>query len=223
MLIGHRHTNETIMRGSTTLTLEPGGLKQRAAAGIRAATDISILALARSIEFVVIFGSALLLPVWPVIAAAVLREGVYLRRYRATLARMTKHILAVWHARPVSRMITRWLTPAERAVPERIVGNCTHCGRCCLDQACVFLSFDEQGRSRCHIYGKRVWKVMFANCSRYPVDGPEIVLYRCPGFNAVRDPEASPQRVIPIAPAVQPAVLESIGAEWSETSGAPGS
>jgi len=206
------------MRESNTLTLEPGSLRQRAAAGIEAAREGSIRGLARTSEFFVVFGAWLLLPLWPILAAAALRECGYLRRYRITLARMIGHIRAVWHTRAISRMVARRLTPVERTVPERIVGNCTHCGRCCLDQACVFLAFDERGQSRCQIYGKKLWKVMFANCSRYPLDGPEIVLYRCPGFNAVRDPEASARRIIPIVPVMQPAGLESISAELSETS-----
>jgi hypothetical protein len=209
--------NETIMRESNALTLDPGGLRQRAAARIKAATESSILALARAVEFVVLFASGLLLPVWPVIAAAILREGVYLRRYRATLARMTRHIFAVWHTRPVSRMVARRLMPPMRKAPERIVGNCTHCGRCCLDRACVFLDFDDQGRSRCRIYGKRLWKLLFANCGRYPADGEEIVLYDCPGFTAVRRLEPDSRRVIPIVPAMQPAALETISAQSSET------
>jgi hypothetical protein len=209
------------MRGSSALTIEPGGVRQRAAAGIRTATEVSILALARLIEFVVLFGSALLLPVWPVIAAAILREGVYVRRYRATLVRMTRHILAVWHARPISRMIARRVAPAERAVPERIVGSCTHCGRCCLDRACVFLDFDDQARSHCRIYGKRVWKLLFANCGQYPLDAQEIAVYRCPGFTAVRGMQSDRRHFIPILPATQPAALDTISAGLSETPESP--
>jgi hypothetical protein len=209
--------NETMMRESNALTLEPSGLRQRAAAGIELVRESSIRGLARAVEFVLVFGAWLLLPLWPILFAAGLQDRDYLRRYRITLARMTGHIRAVWHTRAISRMVARRLTPPVRAVPERIVGNCTHCGRCCLDQACVFLAFDEGGRSRCQIYGKKLWKVMFANCGRYPVDGLEIVLYRCPGFNAVRDPEASLRRIIPLARAMRPAGLQSISAESPET------
>jgi hypothetical protein len=210
--------NETIMRENNALTLESSGPRRRAAASIEAAKERSIRGLARAVEFVVVVASSLLLPLWPILAAVVLRESGYVRRYPATLVRMSGHIRAVWNTGAVSRMVARGLTPAERTVPERIVGNCTHCGRCCLDLACVFLVFDDQGRSRCRIYGKRLWKILFANCSRYPVDRQEIVLYRCPGFNAVRDTQSSRTRIIPIAPVMQPAALESLGAELSETS-----
>lgn len=205
------------MRGSNALTLDPGRLRQRAAVGIKAATEGSIRGLARAVEFVVVFASWLLLPVWPVLAAVILRDAEYLRRYRATLARMKRHLLAIWHTRPVSRMMARRLTPPLRRAPEGIVGNCTHCGRCCLDGACVFLDFDDQGRSNCRIYGQRLWKMLFANCARYPIDGQEIAQYGCPGYTAVPGLQAGPRRVIPIVPAMQPAALESFGAESSET------
>jgi hypothetical protein len=184
--------NETMMRESNALTLEPSGLRQRAAAGIELVRESSIRGLARAVEFVLVFGAWLLLPLWPILFAAGLQDRDYLRRYRITLARMTGHIRAVWHTRAISRMVARRLTPPVRAVP-------------------------EGGRSRCQIYGKKLWKVMFANCGRYPVDGLEIVLYRCPGFNAVRDPEASLRRIIPLARAMRPAGLESISAESPET------
>ncbi len=205
------------MRESDVLTLEPVGLRQRAAAAIEAAWEVFVRAFARTVEFVVVFGSWLLLPLWPILAAIVLRDGDYVRRYRITVARLIGHIRAVWGTRAISRMVSRGLMPAARAVPERVVGNCTHCGRCCLDLACVFLAFDEDKRSRCTIYGTWLWKIMFANCSRYPVDGQEIVLYGCPGFNSVPDPAAGARRIIPIVPAMQPAGLETVGTESPET------
>ena len=207
------------MRESEALTLEPVGLRQRAAAAIEAVWEAFVRAFARAIEFVVVVSSWLLLPLWPILAAAVLRDSHYVRRYRSTVARMIEHIRAVWNTRAISRMVSRGLMPAAHAFPERVVGNCTHCGKCCLDLACVFLAFDENGRSRCTIYGTGLWKIMFANCSRYPVDGQEIVLYGCPGFDAAPDPAANAYRIIPIVPATQPTGLESIGTESPETIG----
>jgi len=206
-----------MMRETDAMTLEPAGMRQRAAAAIEAAKGNFIRGLARAVEFVVVSGSWLLLPVWPILAAIVLRNGDYVRRYRITVERLIGHIRAVWGTRAISRMVSRGLMPAARAVPERVVGNCTHCGRCCLDLACVFLEFDEDKRSRCAIYGTWLWKIMFANCGRYPVDGQEIVLYGCPGFNSVPDPAAGPRRIIPIVPAMQPAGLETVGTESPET------
>lgn len=207
------------MRESEALTLEPAGLRQRVVAGIEAAWETLVRGFARGVEFVVVFGSWLLLPLWPVLAAAVLRDGDYVRRYRTTVVRLIGHIRAVWNTRAISRMVSRGLVPSAHAAPERVVGNCTHCGKCCLDHACVFLAFDEAGRSRCTIYGTWLWKIMFANCGRYPVDGQEIVLYGCPGFSSVREPGASARRIIPIVPAMQPTELESIGTESPETTG----
>jgi len=207
------------MRDSEALTLEPARLRQRVAAGIEAAWEAAVRGFARTVEFVAVSGSWLLLPVWPILAAAVLRDGDYVRRYRTTVVRLTGHIRAVWNTRAISRMVSRGLMPAAHAVPECVVGNCTHCGKCCLDRACLFLAFDEAGRSRCTIYGTWLWKIMFANCGRYPVDAQEIVLYDCPGFNAVTDPAAGAHRIIPIVPAMQPAQLESISTESPETTG----
>ena len=207
------------MRDSEALTLESAGLRQRVAAGIEAAWEAAVRGFARTVEFVAVSGSWLLLPVWPILAAAVLRDGDYVRHYRTTVVRLTGHIRAVWNTRAISRMVSRGLMPAAHAVPECVVGNCTHCGKCCLDRACLFLAFDEAGRSRCTIYGTWLWKIMFANCGRYPVDAQEIVLYDCPGFNAVTDPAAGAHRIIPIVPAMQPAQLESISTESPETTG----
>jgi hypothetical protein len=205
-----------MMRENNALTLEPGGLRQRAAAGIRAATEGSILAAARTVELAVVCGTWLLLPVWPVLAAVIAGDDDYFRHYWTTLVRVEKHIRALWRGHSFFRMVAHRLSPPVLRVREDIVGSCTHCGRCCLDRACVFLAFDDSGRSRCRIYGRRLWK-LFTNCGQYPIDGQEIALYRCPSFNAVRDPEASLRRIIPIAPAMQPAALETISAKSSET------
>lgn len=208
--------NENMMRESNTLTLESNGLRQRAAAGIEAMMDAAVRGLARAVELLVIFAFWILLPGWPVFTAVLVREGNYLRRYPTTLVRAMRHMRALWRTRAISRMVARRLGPPVSRVPERVVGGCTHCGQCCLNRACVFLAFDAQGRSCCRIYGTWAWKMLFANCSRYPLDGQEIALYRCPGFAAIRGMPANGIRVIPVVPVMQPAVLETIHPELSE-------
>lgn len=210
------------MRESDALTLEPGSLRHRAAAGIETAREALSRGLARVVEFLVVCGAWLLLPLWPILAAATLRDHDYLRRYWTALARARGHVRAVWRARAISRVVARRLTPSARTVPERIVGNCTHCGRCCLDQACMFLDFDDQARSRCRIYGKRVWKVLFANCSQYPLNAREIAVYRCPGFTAIHGMEPDGRHFIPIVPVIRPATPDAVGTEFSETPESPG-
>ena len=187
------------MRDGDTLTLELRGLRERAAVRVRAATGGSIVGVARAIEFVVVLTGWLVLPVWPLVATAVARDSSYVRRYLSTLIRMTAHIRATWRGRAVSRMVAQRLMPPALRIPERISGHCTHCGNCCLDRSCVFLTFDEQGGSRCRIYGGKVWN--WLTCGQYPVDGAEIALYRCPSFTALRDSEADRRRVVPIAAA----------------------
>ena len=187
------------MRDGNTLTLELRGLRERTAVRVKAATGGSIVGVARAIEGVVVVAGWLALPVWPLVATVVARDSSYVRHYLSTVIRMTAHIRATWRGRAVSRMVAQRLTPPALRVPERISGHCTHCGNCCLDRSCVFLTFDEQGRSRCRIYGGTVWNRL--TCGQYPVDGTEIALYRCPSFTALRDSEADRRRVVPIAAA----------------------
>ena len=78
----------------------------------------------------------------------------------------------------------------EGAQPEQITGQCTHCGRCCIDQKCVFLALDDQSQSRCRIYGNWYWQR--TNCGKYPQSGREIQVYECPSYSAM------PMRVIRI-------------------------
>jgi len=184
------------VRDGHTLTLELRGLRRRAAVRMMAATGGSIAGLARTIEFVAICAGWVLLPVWPVVAAAVAGDPRYLRRYPRTLVQTMRHIRATWRGRAISRMLVQRLTPPGLRVRERIIGSCTHCGNCCLDRSCLFLAYDAQGQSRCRIYGGRVWKRL--TCGRYPVDGEEIALYRCPSFTAERETPTSGRRIVPI-------------------------
>jgi hypothetical protein len=191
------------MRESTTLTLEQRGLRRRlarlrprAAARAQVAAAKVIVGIAYAVEGIVVAGGWLMLPALPLVAAAAAREPAFARRYGSTLTRVARHIRATWRGRSISRVLIQRLTPAR--APQRIIGSCTHCGNCCLFRSCIFLQFDEQGQSRCRIYGGRLWKHL--SCGSYPVDGDEIELYRCPSFAAV----PSRYRVIPLVAAARP-------------------
>lgn len=147
-------------------------------------------------ETVVVACGLLLLPLLPLVAAVVASDRMFLQDYPAAMARIARHIRATWRGRAISRMLEHRLTPPRLRKHHDVVGACTHCGNCCLDRACVFLSFDEQGRSHCQIYGGRLWRRL--SCGDYPIDASEIELYRCPSFSAVVAPVPSAGRVIPI-------------------------
>jgi hypothetical protein len=203
------------MRDITTLTMEERGLRQRlarlrprAVGGVRVATGRSIGWFARSVELAIVVAGWALVPVLPLLAAAVARDSQYARRYPETLVQVTRHIRATWRGRALSRMLVRKLEPAALRQPQPIVGSCTHCGNCCLYRSCVFLRFDEDGRSSCQIYGGRLWKRL--TCGEYPIDGYEIDLYRCPSFAVSKNPAPPGRRVIPLVPAGRRAPGEDI-------------
>lgn len=129
-----------------------------------------------------------LLPMGPVAAALIARDADYLRHYPRSLRASAAHLRAMRRARPIARAIERRLD--SDAVREEISGSCSHCGRCCLDKACVFLRYGEDGGSRCQIYGSWFWQQLA--CGGYPVSHREIALYACPSFTTTN------RRVIPI-------------------------
>jgi len=173
---------------TTSLTFEAGGVQPRPASASTEAFRIVIRATATGVELAVVAAMWLLLPVWPLVATAITRDGGYLRQYGTTLVRMTRHLRAQRRRRAIARMVTQRLTPRALRRAERLVGACTHCGRCCLDRACLFLSFDARGRSSCHIYGGRIWRTL--SCGKYPGDARDIALYDCPSFSVIRGPAA---------------------------------
>jgi hypothetical protein len=179
--------NQTMMQQSSRLTLDAGGAPRRATRGIAAAARGSIRVVAHGVELTAFGAIWLLLPAWPAVAAAITRDGAYLRRYRTTLARVTGHIRAQWRSHSTARMVAQVLTPRALRRHQRVSSRCTHCGRCCLDRACLFVTFDAEGRSRCRIYGGRLWRRLA--CGRYPSDPRDIALYGCPSFGPVRGPE----------------------------------
>lgn len=188
---------------TTSLTLEAGGVQPSPASGSTETVRALVRATAAGVELTVIAAMWLLLPVWPLLATAITLDGTYLRHYGTTLGRMTRHIRAQRRSRSVARLVTQRLTPRALRGAQRLAGACTHCGRCCLDRACLFLSFDMQGRSRCRIYGGRIWHTL--SCGSYPSDTRDIALYDCPSFGVVRGPAAIPRDRIQGVRAPKPA------------------
>jgi hypothetical protein len=150
--------------------------------------------VAHLIDLVIRAAMWLLLPIGPVAAAVIARNGDYLRRYPRSLRASVRHLRGLGRGRPIARAIERWLTRDDETngKKEMVSGTCTHCGQCCLEKACIFLVYDEAGHSRCQIYKTRFWT--WLPCGEYPLNGREIAQYRCPSFSA------QTVRVIPIRP-----------------------
>jgi hypothetical protein len=172
---------------------------------VLAVRDSVVPGVARGVELALAALAFALLPIWPVVAGVVARDGSYVRRYASTLPQVLRHVRGAVRGRSVSRYIVQKMMP-HGAEPEQVSGRCTHCGNCCLYGGCVYLAFDAQGRSACRIYGGRVWKMLA--CGEYPTSARDIGLYDCPSFTAAPAPGTKP-RVIPIVaarplPATQP-------------------
>jgi hypothetical protein len=167
------------------------------AAGLRAAL---LPGAARGIELTLAFAAYALLPVWPLVAAALARDASYALRYASTLPKVVRHIRGAVRGRSVSRYLIQKLSPGQ-VEAEQVSGACTHCGNCCLYGGCVYLAYDPQGRSTCRIYGGRLWKLLA--CGEYPARAREIDLYDCPSFTAMPAAGRS-ARVIPIVLARRP-------------------
>jgi len=127
----------------------------------------------------------LLLPFAPLVASVIARDPSYLRRYATTAAKATGHL----HGQVKSRAFSRYLL-CGRIVPpaqEKVVGQCTHCGNCCLHRRCIYLDWSLAGESRCRIYNRAFWKKLA--CGRYPESRRDIDLYACPSFSDVPAPK----------------------------------
>lgn len=146
----------------------------------------------------------LLIPFAPLAAAAIAGNTGYLRDYRGTMRRAVRHMHGMARARVISRNLggddTRLGTHEYR-----IEGSCVHCGRCCLYQSCMFLTYDEQGGSQCGIYGN--WLFQRLTCGEYPISRHDIELYDCPSFVAMaRIPRSQARLGATIIPIVVRAV-----------------
>ncbi len=121
----------------------------------------------------------LLLPFSPFVASAIALDTSYIRRCVKTTAKAAGHL----HGQVKSRAFSRYLLHGSVApsIPEKIVGQCTHCGNCCLHRSCIYLDWSAIGESRCSIYNQPFWKKLA--CGRYPENRHDIALYACPSFS----------------------------------------
>jgi hypothetical protein len=139
--------------------------------------------IARTAQLLLIMVLLLGLPLSPLVVWLISGKLQYLTDYRRTVARCAHMVPALWRAHVIERNLQRLLTPQAARPAQAIAGNCTHCGRCCVDSTCVFLSWTGDGQSRCSIHNKWFWKM--TSCGIYPVDAHSIDTYACPSFKAI--------------------------------------
>jgi hypothetical protein len=161
------------------------------------APPVVAIALARLTQWLVLAGLWLGWPLSPWAIAAILGNVLPIRHYRASLVQCARMVRAMARKDVIYRNAFRKLHGAV-VLREQIEGECTHCGRCCIDHQCVFLTMHDSGdgqapRSQCNIYGSRFFR--WTSCGLYPVTGADIAAYDCPSF--VSRPAGS-FRTIPI-------------------------
>lgn len=139
-------------------------------------------ALGRVVETILLSIIWIGLPVAPVIVCILAGDLSYLRNYRQTMRRIARQLQAMARAEVIARRFYNEKRAAEQSTSWKIEGECSHCGECCLFQTCVFLDRDDEGRSRCRIYGN--WFFRQLTCAEYPMTKDDIELYACPSFRA---------------------------------------
>jgi hypothetical protein len=144
----------------------------------------------RVIEIVVLCVMAMGLPLAPLVCALIAADYRYLLRYASTVAQCARMLREMLRVQVISRMVMRRIALRSQAATspkdshaERIVGDCTHCGKCCINKSCVYLQVSDNGESRCGIYNNWFWKRL--TCGDYPISGEEIDVYSCPSFRAI--------------------------------------
>jgi hypothetical protein len=142
------------------------------------------------IEIMVLSVMALGLPLAPLVCALIAADHRYLLRYASTLTQCAQMLREMLGVHVISRMVMRRFsrpshvtTPSKDSRTERIVGECTHCGKCCINKSCVYLQVSDSGESRCGIYKNWFWKRL--TCGEYPISREEIDVYTCPSFRAI--------------------------------------
>ena len=150
-------------------------------------------ALAAAVERTVLALLWLGLPSAPLWMAIIGASREPLLSWRGSMQRAREHIAEMRRIGAIRRLIEQGGGPSD----VRIEGACTHCGRCCLNGHCVFVTFDRAGQSRCQIHGN--WFFRLLACGRYPISARDIKTYDCPSFRAVSRPRGA-GAVIPIRP-----------------------
>ena len=141
--------------------------------------------LASSLELFTICVLYLLLPFSPLGCAFLSCNGRYLRDYVGTVQRCAVMLAAMRKTGVLRRNLLRVIRrrTVKYRPTELIRGDCTHCGRCCIDGACVFVEFVSSARSKCSIYGNWFWRR--TNCGQYPMTSADIAVYKCPSFEVI--------------------------------------
>ncbi|MFN7753690.1 MAG: hypothetical protein ACK5TE_15625 [Pseudomonadota bacterium] len=139
--------------------------------------------LGRVIEWTLLAVLWLTLPLSPVALAIIAGDSRYLREWFSTTRQMALSLRSMARASVIARRVGSYgkRTARENAAWQ-ISGECSHCGNCCLDRSCVFLSYDGNGHSRCGIYGN--WFFRRLTCGGYPITRDDIRIYDCPSFHA---------------------------------------
>lgn len=127
-------------------------------------------------------------PLSPLAASMLSGQFRFMAHPLQTIRQSWRHTLAMARAEVISRAIVSRFHPDQ----EVITGQCTHCGKCCLDKQCVFLVMSAEGKSSCSVHGGWLWTRL--RCADYPVSGHDIALYACPSFTA----SSSGRPIIPI-------------------------
>jgi hypothetical protein len=154
-------------------------------------------AAARAAQWLVLAGLWLGWLLSPLVIGFIQGSATPVKRYGRTLAQCARMMLAMARKDVIYRNALRKLS-GEAGRQEQVEGECTHCGRCCIDHQCVFLTMHDSGdgqapRSACNIYGSRFFR--WTSCGLYPIAGADIAAYDCPSF--VSRPAGS-FRTIPI-------------------------
>ncbi len=147
----------------------------------------------------------LTLPLAPLVASWIAQDKRYLLDYRRTLRQSRLHTSAIRRANVISRNFLRSKAEVSDTV---ISGSCTHCGRCCTHNTCVFLEATDDGQSRCSIYQSRFFS--WLSCGAYPMTADDIAVYDCPSFTAQKQAphKRAASRTAPSASSARQALSE---------------
>ena len=123
------------------------------------------------------------LPLAPLVLAIIAGDARFIREWGSSVRQAALSLRSMARANVIARRIWAHDTRTSRANASwQISGECSHCGNCCLDRSCVFLSYDTNGHSRCGIYGN--WFFRRLTCGGYPITRDDIQIYDCPTFHA---------------------------------------
>lgn len=126
-----------------------------------------------------------LLPLMPLVMTLLLRDGRYVRNYRAYFRKFVVHFQALRQG-PVQHYLADVFLRVQQ-VPAHIEGECVQCGNCCLDKRCAFLEPMGEGKLGCGIYGTYLRR--FSNCGSFPLHAQDIARYQCPSYFVVPAPK----------------------------------